>query len=239
VTTFVLVHGAYHGGWCWYEVATELEARGHKAVTLDLPAHGVDGTPVEAVTLEDYTARVAEALASTDGKTVLVGHSMAGMVVTQIAEDHPEWVDTLVYLTAYLPGDGESMLDQREPGSLISRHFNVDEERGVGWVDPDALREVFYADVPDARFRLACDLVRPEPMGPLKTPVSTSEANWGRIRRIYVRCEEDRAITASQQDTMLDRRGADEVFSLEASHSPFLSMPTETVGLLEAATDRG
>jgi pimeloyl-ACP methyl ester carboxylesterase len=237
LSTFVLVHGAYHGAWCWHKVAPELEARGHDVITFDLPAHGVDTTPVGDVSFEGYVDRVCRAVRKPDEPVILVGHSMAGMVITQAAERCPEAIECLVYLTAYLPSDGESMIDQRVEGSLISRSFVVDEARGVGVIDDDKLEELFYADCSGSDIALARALLRPEPIEPLSVPVSVSDSGFGRVSRVYVRCESDRAITIEQQRAMIADRGADAVVTLQASHSPFLSMPTETAEALTAATE--
>ena len=238
MSTFVLVHGAYHGAWCWYEVETELESRGHDVVTFDLPAHGIDTTPVDEVAFDDYVDAVCDAIAERDESVVLVGHSMSGMVVTQAAERCPETIDTLVYLTAYLPADGESMLDQRVEGSFISQNFAVDEDRGVGSIASDALEELFYADCSPSDVTLARSLVREEPIEPLATPVDVSEERFGSVRRVYVRCEDDRAITAEQQRRMIADRGCDAVLTLEASHSPFLAIPAETADAIKTAAER-
>ncbi len=238
VSTFVLVHGAYHGAWCWYEVATELESRGHVAIAFDLPAHGIDTTPVENVALEDYVAAVCTTIGEVDESVTLVGHSMAGMVITQAAERCPAEIESLVYLTAYLPADGESMVDQRVEESLISRSFTVDEERGVGVVDGDRLESLFYADCSVENVALCRALVQPEPLEPLSTPVSISDARFGHVRRVFIRCEDDRAITLEQQRHMIDERGCDLELSLEASHSPFLSMPEATAETLITAAER-
>ena len=238
MSTFVLVHGAYHGAWCWYRVRPELESRGHEVVTFDLPAHGVDETPYDEATLEGYVDRVCEAVGEADDSPVLVGHSMAGMLITAAAERVTSEIETLVYLTAYLPGDGESMLDQRSEASLVTQHFETDEDRGVGWVPEAWLDEAFYADCGPEDRALAHSLVRPEPIGPISTPVTATAERFGSVRRVYVGCTEDRAITREQQETMLDEHGADRALTLEASHSPFLSMPGATVDALEAAAER-
>jgi pimeloyl-ACP methyl ester carboxylesterase len=236
--TFVLVHGAYHGAWCWYRLRPELESRGHEVVTFDLPAHGIDTTPYSEASLDGYVDRVCEALDEADGPPVLVGHSMAGMLITAAAERVPSMVDTLVYLTAYLPGDGESMLDQRSEASLVTQHFEVDEERGVGWVPDEWLDEAFYADCGPEDRTLARSLVRPEPIDPISTPVTATDERFGSVRRVYVGCTEDRAITREQQEAMLEERGVDLERTLEASHSPFLSVPGATADALETAAVR-
>ena len=238
MSSFVLVHGAYHGAWCWYRVKPELESRGHEVVTFDLPAHGIDGTPYAETTLDGYVDRVREAVERTDEPPVLVGHSMAGMLITAAAERVPSEIEALVYLTAYLPGDGESMLDQRSEASLVTRHFEVDEERGVGWVPEEWLDEAFYADCAAEDRTLARSLVRPEPLDPISTPVTTTEERFGSVRRVYVGCTEDRAITPAQQEAAVEAHGVDLELTLEASHSPFFSMPVATADALETAAER-
>lgn len=74
MTTFVLIHGAWHGGWCWDKVVPLLEQAGHVAVAPDLPSHGADRTPVAEVTLDAYVARVCEILDAQPEPVVLLGH---------------------------------------------------------------------------------------------------------------------------------------------------------------------
>ena len=238
MSTFVLVHGAYHGAWCWYKLETVLESRGHDVVTFDLPGHGVDTTPVGQITFDDYVQAVCSAIDESDEPIVLVGHSMSGMVITQAAERCPESIGTLVYLTAYLPADGESMLDQRVEGSFVSQQFVAHEELGVGAIKPDALEELFYADCSPTDVTLARSLVRAEPLDPLRAAIDITPERFGSIPRVYIRCEEDRAITAEQQRRMIDERGCDRELMIDASHSPFLSMPTATADVLETAAER-
>ena len=238
MSSFVLVHGAYHGAWCWYKLRPELESRGHEVVTFDLPAHGIDETPYAEATLEGYVDRVCEALDEPDDAPVLVGHSMAGMLITAAAERVPSAIEALVYLTAYLPGDGESMLDQRSEASLVSQHFEVDEERGVGWVPDEWLDEAFYADCAAEDRALARSLVRPEPLDPISTSITATEDRFGSVRRGYVGCTEDRAIIRAQQEAAVEAHGVDLELTLEASHSPFLSIPGATADVLETAAKR-
>ena len=81
MATFVLIHGAWHGGWCWRKVVPHLEAAGHTVIAPDLPSHGDDPTPAAEVTLDDYVRRVCEILDAQDEPVVLVGHSMGGLLV--------------------------------------------------------------------------------------------------------------------------------------------------------------
>jgi len=92
MTTFGLVHGAWHGGWCWQYLIPELEARGHRAVAMDLP------TDDPQAGAERYAAIVVRALDSFDEDVVLVGHSLAGLTIPVVASLRP--VRHLVYLCA-------------------------------------------------------------------------------------------------------------------------------------------
>src|SRR5215471_17226659 len=110
MSRYILVHGAWHGRWCWEKVVPLLRQAGHRVETLDLPGHGQDRTPIREITLAAYTKRVCETLDDQAEPVILVGHSMGGIVITQVAEERPEKIQTLVYLTAFLPQNGESLL---------------------------------------------------------------------------------------------------------------------------------
>ncbi|MBD3648667.1 MAG: alpha/beta fold hydrolase, partial [Pseudomonadales bacterium] len=83
MANFVLVHGAWHGGWCWQKVRTFLEERGHRVWTPDLPGHGDDPGDVADATLDNYVDRVVAPLDECDAPAVLVGHSSGGGVIAQ------------------------------------------------------------------------------------------------------------------------------------------------------------
>ena len=112
---FVLVHGAFGGAWCWEPVMSPLEAAGHTAEAFDLPGGGNDGTPVADVTLDSCAARVGDVLARRPEPAVLVGHSMGGIVITQAAANWPDRVASLVFVCAFMPADGQSLLDLAQP----------------------------------------------------------------------------------------------------------------------------
>jgi pimeloyl-ACP methyl ester carboxylesterase len=227
VSTFVLVHGAWHGAWCWHKVVPRLESAGHTVTTLDLPAHGTDTTPVGEITMDDHVERVGEVLEAQSEPAILVGHSMGGAIITQTAEEYASELDTLVYLTAFLLGDGEALLDYAEADeeSVVTQNLVVDEENGIATVEDDALREAFYADCDDIDVTLARSLLRPEPLAGLVTPMQTSDGDFGSLPRVYIGCERDRAITPATQEKMRDRLPCEEVRSIDSSHSPFLSEP--------------
>src|SRR5215472_11584097 len=109
MTTFVLVHGAWHGGWCWHKIVSRLEAAGHVAVAPDMIGHGIDRTPIENVTLHSLAEGVGAVVSRQRGPVVLVGHSFGGTIITEVGERMPEAIKVLVYLTAFVVPGGKSM----------------------------------------------------------------------------------------------------------------------------------
>ncbi|HEX8968077.1 MAG TPA: alpha/beta fold hydrolase [Chloroflexota bacterium] len=237
MSRFILVHGAWHGAWCWDRVVPLLEARGHLVDAIDLPGHGRDRTPTAEVTLDRYAERVCRALEAQPEPAVLVGHSMAGVVITEAAERCPERIQTLVYLAAYLPSDGETLLhlaDRPEGATTYTRPNLVfsDDHRSVT-LRPESLREALYADCQAADIERASRLLVPQAAAPFATPVHTTEERFGRVPRAYVVCSRDRAIPTALQWRMLCARPCQQVTTLQSSHSPFLSAPDTLAAQLD------
>ncbi len=100
MSTFVLVHGAWHGAWCWEKVVPLLQEAGHGVVVPDLPGHGEDGMPISELSMRGYADRVIRTVDEQPEPVVLVGHSMGGIVVSLVAEARPDRLKKLVYLRA-------------------------------------------------------------------------------------------------------------------------------------------
>jgi pimeloyl-ACP methyl ester carboxylesterase len=111
MSTYVLIHGAWHGSWCWDSVVSLLKKEGHTVKVPNLPGHGGDKTPITELSLQAYTDCVCHILDAQSEPVILVGHSMGGVVITQAAEFRPEKIKILVYLAAFLPQNGESLFD--------------------------------------------------------------------------------------------------------------------------------
>jgi len=108
---FVLVHGAFSGAWIWGPLTDRLQATGHSVEVFDLPGSGDDRRPASEVTLDACATRLCEVLASKSEPAIVAGNSMGGIIATQGAARCPSRVRALVYVTAFLPKDGQSLLD--------------------------------------------------------------------------------------------------------------------------------
>ena len=229
MSTYILVHGAWHGAWCWQKLLPLLEARGHKVLTPDLPALGGDKTPIADVTFQSYVDRVCRCIDGETEPVILVGHSMSGMVITQAAEQRPQNVRVLVYLAAFLPQSGESLVQLAEQmdGSLIHPNMIFSADGSYVSLAGEISRQAFYADCAGEDADSALAQLVPQATAPLATPVRTTAENYGRVKRVYITCLLDQAIPPAYQKKMYLATPCEKVFSLNAGHSPFLSTPDE------------
>jgi pimeloyl-ACP methyl ester carboxylesterase len=223
---FVLVHGAWHGAWCWYKIVAGLETAGHRVTTLDLPSGGIDGTAPETVTLQTQADRVIALLDSRSEPVILVGHSAGGPVISLAAEARSQKIAKLVYLTAFLLPDGDSQVTvvARDREALIGQHL-LFHPAGTIEVDPAWRRAVFYADCDDADVALAQSLLKPNGLRPSTDPVRIG-SSFASVRRFYITCRRDQAISPAAQKSMYTALPCEMVLSIASSHSPFLSRPT-------------
>lgn len=216
----VLVHGAWHGPWCWDKVADLLGGKGVGARAVDLPGPG--GCPGD---LTADAAAVRRALDAAGEGTVLCGHSYGGAVVTE-AGTHPS-VAHLVYVTAFAPDTGTCVRDLLAPGEGRWIPATLEED-GLIRLRREAL-DVLYHDCDPSDVEVARARLRPQHPEGFSTPITA--AAWRSVPSTYAVCCEDRAIDPALQRVMATRIGAD-VVEWHTGHFPMLCRPEAVAGLL-------
>ena len=229
MSAYLLIHGAWHGGWCWHKVLARLRMAGKSATAPDLPSLGRDRTAVEEITLQRWTDSVCGHLDEEGEPVILVGHSRAGAVISQAAEERPQKVRTLVYLAAYLLADGESVSQTalQDERSLVVPNMVLAPDRKSCTLRDAAIKDALYGECRDEDVILAQSLLAPEALAPLTTPIRTSAANYGRVPRVYIECRRDRAVSLSEQRRMVSAMPCQQIISMDTDHSPFFSAPDE------------
>jgi pimeloyl-ACP methyl ester carboxylesterase len=229
MANFILIHGAMHGGWCWERVVPLLERQGHHVIAPDLPGMGDTRLPPADVTLEVWSRFTVDLLKQQPGKSILIGHSFGGMVISQAVEVAPNEIATLVYLTAILPRSGASTFDITrgdtgfEQQGRITLHPSEDGAT-VTATAADA-RIFFYGETPTEWAERAISRLLPQPLAPMQTPAILSEAKFGSVPRIYIECLRDRILSLALQRSMHAASPCGSVYEIDTDHSPFYSTP--------------
>ncbi len=227
--TFVLVAGAWQGAYVWQNVKIQLEAQGQKAVVVELPAHGDDNTSPANVSINIYRDKVVNVINAIDGKVILVGHSLAGVVVSEVAETIPDKLEKLIYVAAFVPANGQSLQDlafedaqsQLGPSLIPSQDMltlDVKQENRIN---------IFCQDGSDEAKALLTQKFRVEPAIPFTNKASLSVEKFGKVDKYYIHTSKDHAIGPDLQDKMANAAGISKTYTLNSGHSPFLSVPDQ------------
>ena len=234
----VLVHGAFAGAWKWGRLVGPLEAAGHTVEVLDLPASGEDQTPIAEVTLDAYVERVSRQLDERPEAAVLVASSMGGVVSTQTAALHPRKVAAIVYVAAFVPQDGQSLMDlTRLPEGAsdeLQAGMVIEGDPPTASLTPEVSQSAEFGECSEEDAAWAFPQIRPQPVVPFGEPVQVPERTFDEIPRAYVLCTRDRSIPPGLQRRMVAENGIEDVIEIETDHSPMISRPAE----LAEAVDR-
>lgn len=232
MAVFVLVHGAWHGAWCWRQVVECLGVAGHTAVALDLPGHGTNETPAAECTFGAYESAVRAAVRASPTPPVLVGHSVGG-IARHVAQSEPDTIRAVVYLSAVLPPAGATMADGVY--GLDSDYldgFVWAPDRSTVTMPRNVARTYLYNACQVAVALEAADRLVPEPVGPFLVPLDIDIAALRQVPQFYIECLRDRAVPLPVQRATRSGHEIRHVLEIDADHSPFLSAPGELTDCL-------
>jgi pimeloyl-ACP methyl ester carboxylesterase len=217
--TVLLVHGAWHGAWCWQDVKEKLIRNGLAVETVDLPsANSQGGQPAG---LHDDARVVRSALDSIEGNVIAVAHSYGGLPLSEGAAGAPN-VAHLIYLAAFQLDIGESLWSSI--GGQPTSWLQIRDDATM----PTDAREIFFGDVDEDVADAATAKLSPQSLSSFQE-VQTAAA-WISTPSTYIICENDNAIPAPAQEAMSARAG--QAVRLASSHSAFLSRPDDVAKII-------
>ncbi len=231
--TYVLVHGAWADESAWSFVRNTL-AVGANVEVVNLPAHGADNTYGKGIGLKQYVEVVSKAISKYKGKVTLVGHSMAGIIISQVAENMPEKIEKLVYVSAYLPKHGESIqkINASFYGNTRNEIMEFNEDYSLISIKKDFIPAVVCEDCPDYMKEVLKKYHRAEPTEGFNDEV-TLGTNFSRIPKFYICTSQDKAVPMALQQLMIRNNGTvKKVVEMKTSHLPFVVNPQEFVSIL-------
>ncbi len=231
--TYVLVHGAWADESAWGFVRDQLAINANVEV-VNLPAHGADNTYGVGIGLNEYVKTVTNAINKYKGKVTLVGHSMAGVIISQVAENLPNKIEKLVYVSAYLPSNGESIqsINNAFYGSKQPDIFEFNKDYSLVSIRKDAIPDVVCADCPEYMKEVLKKYHRPEPVKGFADPVKLGK-NFNKIPKYYISTKNDNAVPYALQQKMIANNGSvKKVYEMETSHLPFVVNPDRFINII-------
>lgn len=235
MTTYVLIHGGGHGGWCWRPCANVLRARGHEVYAPTLTGFG-DRAHLPAADFGTFITDVVSLVRMEDlDEVVLVGHSMGGVVVPRVAEAIPDRVTGAIWVTAAVCADGESLLDTIPQSPWIAKAVTIGED-GTAHTDGELILDANIHDGTPEQRAFVRDRHLPYPPHALVEPGRLSEFLALGIPTGYVVAAQDRTIEPHVQEQLASRLPQSRRASVAAGHDCMLTQPEGTADAIEAVT---
>lgn len=237
---YILVHGAWHPASVWGKVKDKLEQKGHVVETVQLAGLGNDTTPLAQINLQTHVDSVVARINRQSGSVILVGHSYGGMVISRVGELLPTKIDKLVYVAAFMPISGESLIDLAVQDSLSVVTQNITINYPAITIPSQYIKEAFYNyslqnnNQPlQNEIDTIIPLLRPHPVQTLLDTVILG-SNFASLSKYYVECPDDQAITPYLQQMMYNRYPNTQVHTINNSdHSPFITRPNQLANYLK------
>ncbi|MDE5443182.1 alpha/beta fold hydrolase [Bradyrhizobium sp. CSA207] len=235
--TIALVHGAWEESNVWGNVTPKLKADGYKVIVITMPGRPNNPVPVNKISLDLYRDTIIKSIAKERHPVVLVGHSFAGMTISAVAEAEPSKIKTLVYLAAYLPKNGQSLLDlgNSDKDSKIGPFLKIMKDQGIAVVDGAGRADLFCNLCPPQLRAAVPNLIVDEPLAPLVTPVHLTSDRFGKVDKVYVHTAQDVVVSPSLQASMLMATPVRLELTLDTGHTAFLTDPDGVAAAIEKA----
>jgi len=231
----VLVHGAWETSSIWDGVTAKLRSDGYHVQVVTLPGRPGNPAAVNQITMDRYRQTIADAIAADKRPVVLVGHSFAGFPISVEADAEPAKIKTLVYLAAYLPQDGQSLLAvaTADKDSKAGPAVQIDKVNGIATIAEAARPALFANDAPPQVGAIVAASIVPEPLGPLVTPVHLT-ARFAGVDKVYIHTARDQVVSPSLQASMVAATHVRFERTLDTGHTPFVTDPNGVAAAIEA-----
>jgi pimeloyl-ACP methyl ester carboxylesterase len=223
---FVLLHGAWHGGWCWAGLVKELEKLGHTAVAPTMPGHNPDDDRSD-IKFKDYVDKILSVLNEQETPSVLVGHSSAGFLMQAAAPRAPEKIEKLVFLNAFILPDGKCQFDLVPPEASegMTAAAKASPDNCVPVIEDFVRNQLMEGESLEMQDALISRLV-PQPIAIFTTPVSTQAFENLTIPISVVFCKDDASLPPGAYLGMAQGLGDYKLIEVAGSHEALFSNPS-------------
>ncbi|MGE4348263.1 MAG: alpha/beta fold hydrolase [Candidatus Berkiella sp.] len=233
----VLVHGAWHTASCWKQILKGLQTLG-TVHAINMPGRIFENSSTyKRLTLNDYVTTLENYLKSIGEPCIVIGHSLAGLTISQVAENQPHLIKQLIYIAAFIPQSDECLFDMAatigNPG-ISTEAISYPALNKIEIKRSDRAKSLIYNSCPPILAEKELQSMVPEPLKAFSTKVrSLSPQRFGSVSKTYIKCLEDRIILPYDQERMIQRANISHVYELKTDHCPFFGQPEALVDVLK------
>jgi pimeloyl-ACP methyl ester carboxylesterase len=222
---FVLVHGAWHGGWCWRRVSDALRAAGHVVFTPTLTGLGERAHLLKpGLTIDHFATDVANVIESEElQRVVLVGHSFAGGLISLIADRNPQVIKCLVYLDAVLLENGQSAFGKLTPG-IVAQRIQLAHETSQGLTIP-APAPAAFGVIEAADTAWLSRRLTPHPLSSYQEPIRLNHPLGNGLKKTYIACIEPTYQPLAPTHEWVKRQKGWQYLEFSSGHDAMVSAP--------------
>lgn len=231
---YLFIHGAWHASWCWQKIAPSLLSAGHSVLTPDLPGHGSKLQPAKNITFDHYVTAMVDLVNQQSEPVTLIGHSMAGLIISQMAELIPNKIHELIFIAAYIPQHQQSLLSIAEASESrgASPLLIIDQtKREIRLKSSPELTSIFFNCCSNEDTQYALSQIQPQPLLPFTAPVTLGSHFNHAPKRAFI-CRQDRALILSDQLRM-SQSITDNIVYLDADHAAYFSAADDLIHFLK------
>lgn len=233
----VLVHGAWHTASCWKQILKGLQTLG-TVHAINMPGRIFENSSTyKRLTLNDYVTTLENYLKSIGEPCIVIGHSLAGLTISQVAENQPHLIKQLIYIAAFIPQSDECLFDIAatisNPG-ISTEAISYPALNKIEIKRSDRAKSLIYNSCPPLIAEKELQSMIPEPLKAFSTKVKfLSPEGFGSVAKAYVKCLDDRVLLPYDQERMIQRGNVSRVYELKTDHCPFHGHPEALVEVLK------
>ena len=222
---FVLIHGAWHGGWCWEGVIQELVQAGHTAEAPTMPGHNPDDDRSQ-IKFDDYVAKICDVLSQQSRPVILAGHSSAGYMIQAAAPKAPDKILRLIFLNAFILPKGKSQFDLVPPeaSEAMTAAAQASPDSCVPVIE-DFVRNMLMAGESAEKQDILIKRLVPQPFALFTTPVDTGAFDKLTIPKTVVFCKSDVSLPPGGDLGMAQGLGEYNLIEVDGGHETFFTNP--------------
>lgn len=234
---FLLLHGAWHGGWCWDGLKKVLEAEGHTCLTPTMPGHGPKDNR-NGITYDSYINAIKNIVTKQDGKLVVVGHSSAGHMMQCAAPLVADKIEHLVFINSFILPHGKSQFDLVPPevaqGMTAAAQASLDMSVPI---DEGFVRGMLMQDASPAQQDELISHLVPQPLALFTTPINAEPFGAMDVKRTVIFCQDDQSLPPGAYLGMAQGLGEHALIQVPGSHETlFINPPVVAEAILKAVS---